>query len=218
MRKKLPIKKFYSEVKDLDEKSGYVEAYANVYNVEDSDGDISHPSSLIKTVSENFKKIRVFKNHNSDILVGVPKNFDAHDPYGLKTGTQFNMEQGHPGRNMFFDIKLMMENGQDADLSIGYEVLQRDQKDKRIIKEYKLWEYSFLTSWGANNLSVATGIKSDNPSEVIEMLTKAYNLPYTDSRLIQIENLLKSLAKEPDQTGTTLTVEPTKSIYSLLAN
>lgn len=219
-REKCLIKNFYSEVKELDENKGYVEAYANVYNIEDSDGDISHPSSLIKTVSENRKKIRVFKNHNSDIQVGVPIILDAHDSYGLKTGTQFNMEPGHPGRNMFFDIKLILSNDQDADLSIGYEVLQRDQKDKRIIKEYKLWEYSFLTSWGANPLSVATGIKSKNPTEYIEFLTKAYNLPYTDSRLIEIEKLLKSLTDEPEQIETTRNVQPTeqKSIYSLLAS
>ena len=35
---------------------------------------------------------------------------------------------------MFEDVKLMHENNLNAELSIGYKVMQRDQKDKSIIK------------------------------------------------------------------------------------
>ena len=41
----------------------------------------------------------------------------------------------------------------------------------------------------------------------MELLTKAYDLPYSDSRLMQIETLLKSLSKEPSETDT-LNLEP----------
>lgn len=190
-------KDFQSEVKDLDDKTGYVEAYANAYNNEDSDKDISAPGSFIKSVSENFKKIRVYKNHDITLMVGVPKKIDTQDSYGLLTGTQFQMNTDL-GRDMFNDVKLITDNGQDADLSIGYRVLRRDAKDSRVIKEYGLKEYSFLTSWGANPLAVVTGLKdATSVNKIIDHLTKMYNLPYSDSRLIKVESILKSLTIAP---------------------
>lgn len=205
-------KDFQSEVKDLDAKSGFVKAYANAYNNEDSDGDISLPGSFIKTVSEGFKKLRVYKNHDTRLMVGVPKEIDANDPYGLMTGTQFNMDTPL-GKDMFNDVKLITENGQDADLSIGYRVLQRDKKNSKAVKEYSLKEYSFLTSWGANPLATVTALKSITDTDsLLVHLTKMYNLPYSDSRLIQVESILKSLTAEP--IIITPKVEPTLSFNS----
>lgn len=190
-------KDFQSEVKDLDEKTGFVKAYANAYNNEDSDRDISHPGSFVKTVSESFKKLRVYKNHDTKLMIGVPKEIDAQDQYGLLTSTQFQMDTDL-GKDMFMDVKLITENNQDADLSIGYKVVRRDEKDRRIIKEYALKEYSFLTSWGANPLATVVGLKeAQTTSKFIEHLTKMYNLDYSDSRLIEVENILKSLTIAP---------------------
>lgn len=206
-------KDFQSEVKELDDKKGYVEAIANAYNNEDSDGDISHPSSFIKTVSENRKKLRVYKNHDTSLLIGVPKELKPEHPDGLFTGTQFNMDTDL-GRDMFNDVKLITENGQDADLSIGYRVVRRDQKSPKIVLEYALREYSFLTSWGANPLSTVLGMKNvDSVPKFIDHLTKMYNLPYSDSRLIEVEKILKSLTVAPS--SDTQKVEPIQSIYSL---
>jgi hypothetical protein len=99
---------------------------------------------------------------------------------------------------MFTDVKLMHDSGLNAELSIGYKVMQRDQKDKSIIKEYKLMEYSFLSSWGANQLSTVQDIKSiKSHYGLMELIQKSYDLDYSDERLRQIETLLKSLDKEP---------------------
>lgn len=54
------FKQLSYDLKDLDENKGIVVAYANAYNFKDSDGDISAPGSFNKTVTENFKRIRVF--------------------------------------------------------------------------------------------------------------------------------------------------------------
>lgn len=209
-------KDFQSKISDMDDKIGFVKAYANAYNNEDSDGDISYPGSFVKTVSENFKKLRVYKNHDIKLMVGVPKEIDPQDPYGLLTGTQFNMDTDL-GRDMFMDVKLITENGQDADLSIGYQVVRRDERNRKIIKEYNLKEYSFLTSWGANPMAVVTGLKDAmSTAKIIEHLTKMYNLPYSDPRLIQVENILKSLTIAPLD-NSTQGVEPVtkKSFYEL---
>jgi len=191
------FKQIAYDLKELDETKGVVIAYANTYNFKDSDGDISAFGSFDKTVSESFKRIRVLKDHNPTMMIGVPLAIDTKDSYGLLTTTQFNMNKDL-GRDMFQDVKLMYENNLSAELSIGYKALQRDQKNKSIITEYMLREYSFLSSWGANELSTVQGIKSiKSVYGILELIEKSYNLDYSDSRLRQIETLLKSLSNEP---------------------
>lgn len=193
----MDFKQLSYDLKDLDEKKGVVTAYANVYNFKDSDGDVSAYGSFDKTVNENFKRIRVLKDHNPTMMIGVPLVIDTKDAYGLLTTSQFNLNKDL-GKDMFTDIKLMHESGLNAELSIGYRVMQRDQKDKSIIKEYKLMEYSFLSSWGANQLSTVQDIKSiKSHYGLMELIQKSYDLDYSDERLRQIENLLKSLDNEP---------------------
>jgi len=199
---KSKIEVLQSHLKELDETKGVVTAYANAYNFKDSDGDISAFGSFEKTVSENFKRIRVLKDHNPTMMIGVPLIIDTKDSYGLLTTTQFNMNKPL-GKDMFTDVKLMHENNLNAELSIGYKVLQRDAKNKSIINEYKLMEYSFLSSWGANELSTVQGIKSvKSHYGIMELVQKAYNLDYSDERLRQFETILKSLSNEPSETDT----------------
>ena len=203
----MDFKQLSYDLKDLDESKGVVVAYANAYNFKDSDGDISAYGSFDKTVNENFKRIRVLKDHNPTMMIGVPLEIDTKDTYGLLTKSQFNMNKPL-GKDMFTDVKLMHESGLNAELSIGYKVMQRDQKNKSIINEYKLMEYSFLSSWGANELSTVQGIKAiKSHYGIMELIEKAYNLDYSDERLRNIENLLKSLSDEPVET-TTLIEEP----------
>lgn len=206
------FKQFSHEIKDLDEK-GVVVAYANAYNNEDSDGDVSMPGCFTKTAKENRKRIRVLKDHNPTISLGVPLEIDASDAYGLGTKTQFNLNK-EVSRDMYTDIKLYTENNLNAELSIGFEVIGRDVKNRKLINEYKLYEYSFLTSWAANELAIVQSIKSEDALKnikshygIMELITKAYDMPYSDTRLKQIESLLKSLTNEPVD-PTTLNVEP----------
>lgn len=199
------FKKVSHEVKDLDETKGIVRAYANVYNIEDSDGDISVEGSFKRTVNNNFKRIRVLKDHNSTISLGVPLEMDANDSYGLNTLSQFNMKK-EVSRDMYYDIQLMAENKLNAELSIGYDRdVKRDQKDRRKITEYKLMEYSFLTSWAANELSLVTDLKNiKSHYGIMELLTKMYNVPYSDERLKSIEKILQSLSQDPPEESDTL--------------
>ena len=179
------FKQISHEIKDLDETQGRVIAYANAYGNEDYHGDISMPGSFLKTVPEMRKRIRVLKDHDTRMGLGVPKDINANDPYGLLTDTQFNLKK-ELARDMFTDIQLMVSEGLNADLSIGYDVVRRDENDSRKITEYRLWEYSFLTSWGANQLATVKGLKGiSRVNGYLEILTKQYNLPYSDTRLSQ---------------------------------
>lgn len=204
----MPVKQFSHEIKDFDEAKGIVKAYANAYDFKDSDGDISAKGSFTKTVKDNFKRIRVLKDHNPTVSLGVPLELDSNDPYGLMTVTKFNLKK-EVSRDMFTDIQLMKDNGLNAELSVGYEVVARDEKNKSIIKEYKLWEYSFLSSWAANSLSTVSDIKSiKSHYGVLELLTKAYDLDYSDTRLKEIETILKSLTEKEPVEPITPKVEP----------
>lgn len=196
------FKQLSVDVKDMDDTKGIIVAYANTYNFKDSDGDISAYGSFDKTVAENFKRIRVLKDHNPTMMVGVPLVIDTKDSYGLLTTTQFNLNKPL-GKDLFTDIQLMHSSGLNAELSIGYKVMQRDVKNKNIIKEYKLMEYSFLSSWGANELSTVQGIKSIKSTYgILELIEKSYNLDYSDERLRQIETILKALTDEPTEPVT----------------
>ncbi len=198
----MQLKQLSIDVKDLDEGKGIVKAYANVYDFEDSDGDISAKGSFTKTVQENYKRIRVLKDHNPRIMLGVPLEIDAKDSYGLLTTTKFNLNK-EVSRDMYTDIKLMTENGLNAELSIGYNIISRSKSDKRVINEYKLMEYSFLSSWAANELSTVQDVKSiKSHYGILELIEKSYNLDYSDTRLKQIENVLKSLTVSQPQDST----------------
>jgi HK97 family phage prohead protease len=199
---RIEFKQLAYDLKELDESKGVVTAYANVYNVKDSDGDISAYGSFNKTVAENFKRIRVLKDHNPTMMIGVPLTIDTKDTYGLLTTTQFNMKKDL-GRDMFTDVKLMHDSNLNAELSIGYRVISRDAKNKSLITEYKLAEYSFLSSWAANELSTVQNIKAiKSHYGLMELITKAYDLDYSDIRLKQIETLLKALTDEPLEDNT----------------
>lgn len=210
------LKQLSYGLKDLEEEKGIVVAYANAYDFKDSDGDISAKGSFDKTVNENFKRIRVLKNHNPREMLGVPLEIDTKDDFGLLTKSQFNMKTDL-GRDMFYDIQLMHSQNLAAELSIGYNVVKRDEKDKSIIKEYKLMEYSFLTSWGANQLSTVQDIKSlKSVYGILELIEKSYNLPYSDTRLKQIENILKTIDTQEEEPSKqdTLNLEPLSNIIN----
>jgi HK97 family phage prohead protease len=215
---KMNFKQTSYDLKDLDETKGVIVAYANAYDFKDSDGDISAKGSFDKTVKENFKRIRVLKDHNSTVSLGVPLEIDTKDSYGLLTTSKFNLNK-EVSRDMFSDIKLMHENGLNAELSIGYQIVGRDQKNKSVINEYKLMEYSFLSSWAANELSTVQDIKGiKSHYGLMELIEKSYNLDYSDTRLRQIEALLKTLTDKEPSLNDTSNVEPLLDVFKSFNN
>ena len=78
------------------------------------------------------------------------------------------------------------------------QAIKRDPEDKRKVLEWKMWEYSTLTSWGSNPQTFLVGIKNDNPSDVranIEFIRNALKMRYSDERLKQYEMRLDMLNK-----------------------
>lgn len=208
----MQFKQVSHEIKELDDAKGVVIAYASVYNNIDADREVIMPGAFTKTVNENYKRIRVLKDHNPTIGLGVPLQINTTDSYGLLTTTQFNLKK-EVSRDMYEDIKLFLANGLNAELSIGFQTIksieERIDEENEIekITEVKLWEYSFLSNWAANERAVVQNVKSK--TDFIDLLVKMYNLPYSDERLKSVENILKSLeTNEPIEIITPNVVEP----------
>jgi HK97 family phage prohead protease len=210
----MQFKQVSHEIKELDDAKGVIIAYASVYNNIDSDREVIMPGAFTKTVNENYKRIRVLKDHNPTIGLGVPLAINTSDSYGLLTTTQFNLKK-EVSRDMYEDIKLFLANGLNAELSIGFQTVksieERVDEENEIekITEVKLWEYSFLSNWAANERALVQSVKQMNNTDFIELLVKMYNLPYSDERLKSVENILKSLeTNEPIEIITPNVVEP----------
>lgn len=202
----LNYKSFDYEVKDVDTGSGVVDIYVNAFGNVDSDGDISAPGSFKKTISENFKRIKHLYNHDSRILLGAPLEMNE-DPFGLHVLSQTNKEKDIV-KDVLSDYRLFKDLGRTIEHSIGFNVMKRDEKNRAIITEYRLLEYSTLSFLGANENTPFNGMKSQECIiKRMQDLVLMYNSSYSDNRLKAIERELETLAKA-EPLASTLNDEP----------
>lgn len=213
--------------KDMDDQTGFLIGYANIYSVKDLVGDISNPTSFVKTVSERKAKIKIYKNHDNNLLVGVPKELNPHDPIGLHLTAKMLMET-ELGRDTYYESKFLVENGFESGFSIGGRIFKRNPKNRSEVLEYSLDEVSVLTKEQANQGSMVQIVKSIQDQDEMtqeafwNVITKAYdNHKFSDTIIISLEQFLKKSLNnnEPDDSAieTTPVSEPTqiiKSIYS----
>lgn len=113
--------------KDMDDQTGFLIGYANIYSVKDLVGDISNPASFVKTVSERKAKIKIYKNHDNNLLVGVPQELNAYDPVGLHLTAKMLMDTAL-GRDTYHESKFLVENGFESGFSIGGYIAKRNPK------------------------------------------------------------------------------------------
>jgi HK97 family phage prohead protease len=193
-------KNLSSQVKDVD-KQGRIVVAANAFGNVDSDSDVSMTGSFTKTIKENFTRLRWFLNHDRTKLLGVPLE-GIETPQYLQITGQLNLNK-EIGRDIYEDYKLYAEYGKSLEHSIGVDPIKyQDDQGIRKVTEWKLWEYSTLTSWGANERTPMINLKNHNPAATIdwlELILKKGN--YTDEKCIAIETQLESLKSlvEPEQ-------------------
>ena len=216
------IYKNLSEISDMSDE-GIITGYANVYNVKDLQGDISAFGSFAKTVTERKNKIKIFKNHDTDKLIGVPVDMDIADPYGLKVSIKMLMDT-ELGRDAYKEVKFLNENGFESGMSIGGWVMKRNEKNKSEILEYKLKEISLLTtSEPANPFSVVSAVKAINELEQMKqddfwrIIEKAYNEKFSDNILKSLEDfmILKNVQPDSLEADTTVAVQPSNVLIDL---
>lgn len=193
-------KSLKSQIKDIDQK-GVVVVAANAFGNVDGQNDISLKGSFSKTLNENFKRIKWFLNHDQNKLIGVPIE-GAEDGSFLKLTGKLNLNK-EIGRDVYEDYKLYAEYGKTLEHSIGVDAIKYDLKNQvREVSEWKMWEYSTLTSWGANEKTPMIALKSmEDELNWLNLIIKKGN--YTDEKFKQIEKqveVLKSLLSEPNIT------------------
>ncbi len=187
---------YKTKANDVDEAKGIVTVAVNGIGIVDSQNDISMPGSFNKTLKENIGRMKWFLNHDTTQLLGVPLEGEERDGNLVMVG-QLNLNK-QIGRDTLEDYKLYAAAGRTLEHSIGVQAIKRDSNDKRKVLEWKMWEYSTLTSWGSNPQTFLVGIKSDGPDNVranIEFIRKALQMRYSDERLKQYEMRLDMLNK-----------------------
>ena len=189
---------FPSITKELNQK-GMVKIAVNAFGNTDSDGDVSLPGSFRKTLKEHFGRVRWFLNHDTTKLLGVPiKGYEEGDHLVMEA--QFNLAK-QIAVDTYEDYKLYQEHGKSLEHSIGVNAVKYaiDQNTgTREVSEWKLWEFSTLTHWGANDNTPLLGIKSmDDLQKLLEKMGN--NSRYSDERKQNIEQTQKALFIEPSR-------------------
>lgn len=194
-------KNYQTKIEDVDEK-GRILVAANAIGNVDSDEDRSMDGSFNKTLKENFSRLKWFLNHNKEQLLGVPVEGKQDGRY-LKLLGQLNMKK-QISLDTYEDYKLYAEYNKSLEHSIGVEAIKKKENNGvRDVTEWKLWEYSTLTSWGANEDTPMLGMKAiGDYSEQIDWLElKLRKGKFSDEKFKEIDlHLLKlrSLCAEPD--------------------
>lgn len=208
-------KDFNSQIKDLDDK-GRVLVAANAIGNIDSDNDISKEGSFDKTLREGFKRVKWLLNHG-DILLGVPIEGNQSGKY-LEMLGQLNMKK-QVSRDIYEDYKLYAEHGKTLEHSIGVNAIKWSMKDDvREVTEWKLWEYSTLTRWGANEDTPMLGIKEAKTNEdalqMLDLMLRKGN--YSDEKFNLIENKIKELKSLISEPVKPLIEEPKQRDWSVI--
>lgn len=177
-----------------DSVKGVLTLMVNAFDVEDAQHDISAKGSFSKTIKENFDRWRWLYNHDTTQLLGCPlKAWETSE--GLMVQAQINTEK-QLGRDVLSDYILYAENGRTLEHSVGVQAIKRDERDSRIVKEWRLWEFSSLACWGANPATYCESIKSrQDIKDELAFLSKAVKADYSDERLRGIEQKISILEK-----------------------
>lgn len=183
-----------SSVIDLDG-SGIITVAANAFGNIDSDRDISMPGSFSRTIKENFSRLKWFLNHQREQLLGVPLEAKETSDF-LQVRGQLNMKK-QIGRDTYEDYRLYAENGLSLEHSIGVDAIkfiEDRENDVRKVTEWKWWEYSTLTSWGANERTPMLEMKSmDLLPDLAFLELKMKKGNYTDETFIGIERSIAQI-------------------------
>jgi len=187
-------KSIFTQVKDVDS-AGTVQFYASIFNTPDRVKDIVVPGAYKKTITENFKEIQHYKNHDSGVMPAVIREM-VEDNNGLLVTSKLILTT-QTGKETYEEYKAMAEAGKSMSHSIGYIPVKGEPSgDFYYLKEILLLEVSTLTARPAHPDALTVDVKTvdylramlktDLPDEELEELEKIKN---------EIEALLKTRSR-----------------------
>ncbi|MDO7847461.1 HK97 family phage prohead protease [Hymenobacter sp. M29] len=157
------------ELKDINPAKRQVLFYAAAFHSVDAHNDIILPGAFTKSITENLKRIKWFKNHDSNQMIGSVKDA-VEDGHGLLVTAQ-------AANTPLGDETLAHEAEGNYEHSIGYQVILKESNTKgtRLLKQLKLWEVT-STAHGSNEHTPTMGFKSllemtpDEQTQLIQRL------------------------------------------------
>ena len=185
---------FSHKILDVDKK-GQVVFYLNSFDVKDSDGDISDKTAFNRTIKNDFHRQKHLVNHDMEKNVGLPVEYTT-DNFGLKVVSQLNMNK-QISKDIYSDYELHASLDRSMEHSFGYNVMKRDEKEKARVMEYKLWEYTTMTTWGANEFTPQVDLKQMDKHDVIDAIyyvaQALRNGDFTDTKFKKLEKNMADL-------------------------
>jgi HK97 family phage prohead protease len=180
------IKSFEFPVKDVDMGSRTLVQAFTRYDVKDSDKDIGRKGMFAKTWAENLPRIKHLLNHDTTKPLGKVESMWDDDTYAYgksKIGTH----------TLGDDFIKMADSGLITEASYGYNVIKEKQSnDGNELLEVKLWEWSSLTCWGANQYTP------------IISLTKSLDKAEQENKVATRIKALEKFCKDTDATDETI--------------
>ena len=206
-----------AEVKDVDSK-GMVKFQFSEFDYLDTDGDITRPGAFKKTMVENFKRIKHFKNHDRWQAPGVIKEL-WEDNNGAFAASQLILDS-----TLGKDTHAEYKAGQITEHSYGYEIIiarptevEAEEGGKipaQELIELKLKELSSLNAWGASDRTPTLEVKTEKELlDYLVMLEELKKGDFTDEYFKRLENKIAAVHEhlktltEPEHNGAT-TLEP----------
>lgn len=220
-------KQFIASIKDMDIKLGIVTGYAASFNTLDSDNDIILPGSFTKSIRDSGPtssqpRIKHLLNHNTSQPLGVPEVLKEDG-----TGLYYESKAGNHALGVDF-IK-MVDSGLITEHSIGFSTIKKtaNKDGSTSLNELKLWEFSSLTAWGANQNTPLLGVKSlQKIDDRINNLVKAIaNGTFTDTtftflseELLYLQKAFKDISTKPEHSDATILPETVKDAFTSFTN
>lgn len=197
-------------LEDVSVAKGIVTHYWSAFDNMDLHGDIIAKGAYAKSIAERgptgSNQIKFLWMHWWEKVIGKPL-FMEEDDKGLLVVTKIFPEVYN---NLGRDLLLLYNEGALNEHSVGIDVLERDDEDRRIIKVARLWEGSVVT-WGANpktpvvEMKTKDGVvpgKIETPLEKqIQIARRCLNTSITDHLGREIESWLKTVDEISSEKG-----------------
>lgn len=194
------------QLKEVDVNKRFVAGYLSAFGNVDTYGDMVMPGAFTKTIAERgpsgSNRIKYLWQHDSRKPVGK-FTLLKEDSVGLYF--EADMSEASAGK----DAMTLIKEGILNEHSIGYRSIQErrvETKDYTELQELQLWEGSVVT-WGANDQTPFTMVKSATPEEAAKMLV-AWNAKHdaivsmlrkgslTDETYDQLDIYLKQIQQQ----------------------
>lgn len=212
------------EIRDIDRSKGIVSFYFATFGNKNAHNEIILDASPFKkTVAENMRRIKHFRNHNSESTIGVLQevNNDTVGMFGVS-----KILQTTEGR----DTMIKYEAGAITEHSYGFNKIQSDteiEPGSEVLKEVRLWELSTLDGWGSDEFTAMKELRgAHNIEQIVRTLESIENILHRTSisdegakilehRASKLNELVVSLRRnEQPQESTAKPKEPIANDFS----